>query len=266
MKLDDFHNRSWCHFSYNPQLADWVNAARPHAKACLNAPELAQWWRQQRTWFAGVNGLPNDTHGTVGESGPLRGAAIDFLEHELHLHPDKWDQAQVSVCFPGYPQKSDNESTSAFRFRLERDAAHVDGLLPEGPQRRRFLREHHAFILGIPMVEFDADAAPFVIWEGSHRIIYEALSQRLSHLPVEKWAEEDVTETYHHARHQVFEKCRRVKIHARPGEAYLAHRLSVHGVAPWSANAKSKKDKKYGRMICYFRPELSSAADWLAIR
>ncbi len=135
--------------------------------------------------------------------------------------------------------------------------------MPEGPRRRRHLREHHGFILGLPLVEFDADASPFVIWEGSHEIIRSALKERFDELPSRLWGDEDVTETYHQARQKVFDECHRAEISARPGEAYIAHRLAVHGVAPWTASASASAD---GRMICYFRPNLGDRVAWLNAR
>jgi hypothetical protein len=59
-----------------------------------------------------------------------------------------WDRAQVSVCYPGYPKPMDGETDGQHRFRRDRDAAHVDGLLGLGQPKRRFLKEPHQFILG----------------------------------------------------------------------------------------------------------------------
>jgi len=207
--------------------------------------------------------VPNNPAGEVGNSGPLLGSAIEFIREELGLVELGWDRAQMSVCYPGYPQPMPKESRSASRYRRDRDAAHVDGLLPEGPQRRRHLREHHGFILGLPLVEYDAGASPFVVWEGSHEIIRSALKERFNGLPPELWGDEDVTKTYHQARQKVFDECNRVEIPARPGEAYIAHRLAVHGVAPWAASATAGAD---GRMICYFRPNLGDPVRWLNAR
>ena len=50
-----------------------------------------------------------------------------------------------------------------------------------------------------------------------------------------------------------FESCERVVVHAEPGEAYIVHRLALHGVAPWVDGAEAGPD---GRMIVYFRPEI----------
>ena len=212
------------------------------------------------TWFAGVNALPNDCAGAVAGSKPLSGVAIEFINSSLGLSGFDWDKGQVSVCYPGYPQPMDTETPAAFRYRRYRDAAHVDGLLPEGPNRRRHLREYHGFVLGIPMVEFSDDASPFVVWEGSHEIIRLAARARFGDLPPDQWGEEDITEAYHQARQRVFDTCKRVEVSARPGEAFITHRLILHGVATWGASATAGED---GRMICYFRPDIGGPIEWL---
>ncbi len=255
-----FFNRGWCRFAFDPQLYGWVEAARAAARATRTNPRHAQWLRYQGTWFAGVNVLPNDASGAVGASGPLRGAVLEFIGDELGLRDFAWDAAQVSICYPGYPLPMANESQAKARYRREFDAAHVDGLLPEGVDRRRYLREYHGFILGIPMVEFDADASPFVVWEGSHEIMRSAFARRLEGLAPELWGEEDITDAYHAARQQAFAECARVELHAGPGEAFIAHRLVLHGTAPWRAAAAAGAD---GRMICYFRPDPFGPYEWL---
>ena len=255
-----FFTRGWCRFEHDPRLLEWVDAALPAARACREDPRHARWLRYQGTWFAGVNALPNDDRGALVGSGPLAGDAVDFIAAELGLANFAWDAAQVSICYPGYPRPMDGESDALLRYRRDRDAAHVDGLLREGPQRRRFLREHHGFILGIPMVDFDAGASPFTIWEGSQEIVRDAFRRRFAGIPLERWCDEDVTESYHAARRLAFETCRRVEVHARPGEAYLAHRLSLHGMAPWRDGAGAGAD---GRIIVYFRPDTFGPGDWL---
>jgi hypothetical protein len=64
------------------------------------------------------------------------------------------------------------------------------------------------------------------------------------------WAAEDVTDAYVAARRDAFESCPRVPVHAAPGEAYLAHRLVLHGVAPWGESPETEP-----RVIVYFRPD-----------
>jgi len=255
-----FFTRGWCCFAADPVLGGWVDAALPAARASVEDSKNARWLRYQGTWFAGVNALPNDARGAVAGSEPLAGAAVDFIAAELGLDGFAWDAAQVSVCYPGYPRPMEGESDALFRYRRDRDAAHVDGLLREGSERRRFLREFHGFILGIPLVDFDAGASPFVIWEGSHEIVRAAFRRRFEDLPPERWSDEDVTEVYQAARARVFEECARVVVHARPGEAFLAHRLSVHGMAPWREGAAAGPD---GRMIVYFRPDTCGPWEWL---
>lgn len=257
---EQFRRRGWCRFERDSRLLEWIAAALPAARACREDPRHAKWLRYQQTWFAGVNALPNDARGAVGGSDPIGGEAVDFIARELGLDNFDWDRAQVSICYPGYPQPMAGESQARLDYRRRRDAAHVDGLLREGAERRRHLREYHGFILGIPMVEFDPGASPFVVWEGAHEIMREVFRQRFAGLPPEAWGEEDVTEVYQQARERVFRSCERVEIHARPGEAYLAHRLSLHGMASWRDGASAGPD---GRMIVYFRPDTFGPFEWL---
>ena len=53
----------------------------------------------------------------------------------------------LSVTYPGYPVQEHESDAPAFGYRLKRDAAHIDGLIRDGPDIRRFAREYHAFIL-----------------------------------------------------------------------------------------------------------------------
>ena len=114
-------------------------------------------------------------------------------------------------------------------------------------------QEFHGFILGVPLTEADPGAAPLVVWEGSHRVIARAFRAVLDPVAPEHWPETDLTEAYHAARREVFETCPRVAVHAAPGEAYLVHRLALHGVAPWEEGAEAAPE---GRMIAYLRPEV----------
>jgi len=185
---------------------------------------------------------------------------MHFVRNTLALPDVSLDRGQVSICYPGYPQPSDNETDAAYRFRRNRDAAHLDGLRPQGPDRRRHLLEQHAFVLGIPMVEADEGASPLVVWEGSHEIIRAAFNDIFSGIAPSDWPTIDVTEPYQAARRKVFETCRRVQVAAKPGETYLVHRLAIHGVAPWEDGATAGPD---GRMIVYFRPETGAPGVWL---
>ena len=258
--LQHFLRLGWCKFEQDRQLLRWLESALPAARAARSDPQQAGWLRYQGTWFAGVNALANRTDSSLEGGEPLRGEAVDFITQELGLDGFDWDRAQVSICYPGYPQPMPGESAGRTRYRRERDAAHVDGLLREGPRQRRYLREHHGFILGIPMVSFSADAAPFVVWEGSQEIMRAAFAERFAGIDPQAWAEQDITDAYHAAREAAFANCKRVEIHARPGEAFIAHRLILHGMAPWADGAEAGPD---GRMICYFRPDPFGPREWL---
>ncbi|WP_420586705.1 hypothetical protein [Ruegeria sp.] len=257
--MNGFHETGWIRFAHDPALADWVSHARPAAQAAINDPAHAQWLDCEGTWFIGVDALDNDPKGRVGQSGVLSGQAMRFLADEygeLPLH-----KGQVSVIYPGYPRARRGESESAGRYRLKRDAAHVDGLRPMGPDRRRRVDEPHAWILGIPLTEASADAAPMVLWEGSHKILRAAFRRALEGHPRDSLHQVDITDIYQEARREVFDTCPRIELPAKPGEAYVLHRHCLHGVAPWGEGASADPD---GRMIAYFRPECAGGvAEWI---
>ena len=255
-----FFQRGWCRFPYDPALAGWVAHSLAASRRAVAAPANSHWLRYQGTWFAGVNVLDNDETGSVDGGPALAGSVIDFICADLHLTGFAWDRAQVSVCYPGYPKPMEGESEAPFRYRLDRDAAHVDGLRAHGPGRRRYLSEYHAFILGIPMVEASPDASPLVVWEGSHQRVRTGLKDCLAGRDPAAWSGIDVTDAYQHMRREIFASCRRVPVSAKPGEAYLVHRLALHGVAPWATGATAGAD---GRMVVYFRPPIGDPRRWL---
>lgn len=235
----------WLRIGPHPAITVWVQAALPLAQRQI--ADSAEPWRCGGTWFVGVDALPNGTDGAV--------AGTDFPWSALPLARLPLHRAQLSVIRPGYPQPSVDETAAAFAFRQNRDAAHLDGLLPMGPDRRRMIREPHAWILGLPLTNIRA--APLVVWEGSHRIMAEALQRALRPHAPETWADIDVTDAYQTARAQVFKTCPRVELPVGVGEATLLHRLTIHGVAPRQGTERGD------RIIAYFRPVLTSVAEWL---
>ncbi|MBU3261214.1 hypothetical protein KPG71_14410 [Roseovarius sp. PS-C2] len=260
--VEAFLRDGWVRFAPEDSVRDWAHAARVvAAERVADAGEQSKWLQCGGTWFVGVDTLPNGPDGTVGRSAPLRGAATELarrLYGALPLHC-----GQVSVIYPGYPRPRDGESDAAFGYRAKRDAAHVDGVLAVGPDRRRMLKERHAYILGLPLTSCDAGASPFVIWEGSHLIMRDMFMAALGQWPETEWAGVDLTAVYQAARRALFDKCKRVEIAAKPGEAYLVHRFALHGVAPWAEGAQAPEE---GRMIVYFRPEfIGGTRDWLEL-
>ena len=253
-----FVSKGWVKFSHDAATAAWAAHARDVAIPLTQDPQLFNdWLRCGGTWFVGVNLLPNDAQGQLAGGPPLTGPALDFLSDQGLLAP--LDRAQISTIYASYPQPTDTESPAAFRFRRDWDAAHVDGLKPTGPGKRRHVDEPHGFVLGLPLNE--ATASPVVVWEGSHTIMRAAFAQRLNGVPPHFWATEDVTDTYQMVRKQCLEQCKRIEIRALPGEAYVIDRLALHGVSPWKEGETVPPD---GRIIAYFRPELDDISTWLA--
>ncbi len=257
--MTGFDEKGWVKFPYDPVLAEWIAHALPIARQAVVDPANSRWLDCEGTWFVGVDALDNDIEGRVGQSGPLIGKALDFLTDrygKLSLH-----RAQVSVVYPGYPRPRTGEGEASARYRAKRDAAHVDGLKPSGPERRRKVDEPHAWILGVPLSEATRDAAPLVLWEGSHKILQRAFAQALSGHSQDELSQIDVTDAYRAARREVFETCPRIELPARPGEAYVLHRHCLHGVAPWAEGASAGAD---GRMIAYLRPIMAGGvAEWV---
>lgn len=256
---ETFHAQGWLRFPFDAKIAEWAAHALPHALRSAGDAAFAHWLRCGGTWFVGVDALPNDASGRVAGGPVLSGTVIEFLRGlglERPLHP-----AQVSVCYHGYPKPYDAESAAAFSYRVKRDAAHVDGLHGEGPARRRFLKEPHAWILGLPLNRVDARAAPLTVWSGSHIIMKRCFEEVYGLVPPERWPEIDITEAYQAARRKVFDSCARVPLPVKPGEATLLHRHLLHGVAPWPEDVPSTE---HGRVIAYFRPEWGSMDEWLA--
>lgn len=232
-----------------PGIAAWAAAALPVARAAVEESLVP--WRCGGTWFVGLDALPNGPDGTVGN--------VEFPWQEVGLQPVPLHRAQLSVVREGYPRQGEEESESAFRFRQLRDAAHLDGLLPVGPEKRRMVKEPHGWILGLPLNRAGAGAGPLVVWEGSHLVIGEALRAAFAGCRVAP-EDHDITEAYQAARKRVFETCPRLELPGEPGEAVILHRHLIHGVAPWAEGAEAEAP---GRMVAYFRPLLPDVAEWL---
>lgn len=228
---------------FDARVKTWVD----HANTAMQDIEGDE-KRHGDTWSVGVDALPNAPDGSIGRA-PLVGA----WQTRVTL-PRQWHRAQVSVVYPGYPKQDRGESDAAFRFRRDRDAAHVDGLLPEGPDKRRHLREPHGFVLGLPLG--DVMDSPLVVWAGSHQTMGRAFAKIFDGVAPEDMEKIDVTAAYQAARRAVFTTCPRVELPVRAGEATLLHRHTLHGVAPWGGGAQP-------RSIAYFRPLISPAA-WVA--
>ncbi|PSL21706.1 hypothetical protein [Shimia abyssi] len=255
-----FFERGWMPIGFDQTGLDWARHAHSQADQAMRDPALAQWWDCEDTWFIGVDALRNDDHGVLPGGPPLharaRAVIMELFGEVLPLH-----RAQLSVMRPGYPRPRRGEGQGAFRYRLNRDAAHVDGLKPFGPNRERRIDECHEWILGLPLTQNTPEQSPMVVWEGSHHIIRDALKTALAPVPRTDWGRVDITAAYQAARRIVFETCPRVPVLAAPGEGYLVHRLALHGVAPWGAVSG---DQQQDRMVAFFRPDTpKGVVHWL---
>jgi hypothetical protein len=149
--IEELRTVGWAKFSVDADLEAWVAHVAPIAAALSQHPaHRAEWLRHGGTWFAGVNILVNDARGRLEQGPELGGMAVECL---TALHgPMSLDLGQISVTYPGYPLFDGQESAAAHRYRVNRAAAHVDGLLTIGPERRRFLCMNRInMCLGIPL-------------------------------------------------------------------------------------------------------------------
>jgi len=254
---DEYQNylaNGYIEFGVDPELLKWVNATFSTAQS-LSEDEQSRrdWLRCGGTWYAGVNVLPNDGEGGIKDANvsPIRGAAYDFIKKYLAPDPFEFDAAQISVCYPKYPLHGDEETDAAYRFRLNRYAAHVDGLHRSMPGRRRFLNETHGFIFGVPMENTAPDASPLVVWKGSHEVMRDMFCEEYKSLSPSEWANKDITDAYASARKFCFENLQTVELWQPKGGSNLVHRLALHGVAPWAETCLDRQ-----RMIAYFRPDI----------
>ncbi len=233
-------------FSPSAAVRAWASAAHKIACVVTNEPALQKaWLRHQKTWFVGVDALPNAPDGSISDL-PLQGP------WDAHISPPSaWHKAQISVIYQGYPKQDPDQSDANHRFRIKRAAAHVDGLLLEGG--KRYLREPHAFILGIALN--DSDAAPLRVWPGSQRIMGPALALALR-------SRLDLTEVYKTARQKVFDTIEPQDVPLEFAQSILLHRHLLHGMAPWEKGATAPPE---GRMTAYFRPQLDNLNDWLPL-
>ncbi|WP_299029431.1 hypothetical protein [uncultured Sulfitobacter sp.] len=240
-------------FDYDPDTAAWAKAAIGVARGIADDPanKGPDNLRHGRTWFVGVDALPNDANGAIAGvslKGPWQACVPDIPLH----------RAQLSIIYAGYPRQDTAESDANHRYRHKRAAAHVDGLLPVGPERRRFAQEFHAYILSIPLN--DQPAAPTVVWPGSQRIMQAALREAYGRNDP---AQVDITDVYQAARRQVFETCEPVPLSIGIGQSALLHPFVLHGTAPWGDAPDPTGE---GRMIAFFRPEcIGGAAAWLSM-
>jgi hypothetical protein len=149
--MSSFSKDGFAIFDAEPQIADWAKQAAPVAVAASQDPDLQpEWSRCDGTWFVGVDTLPVDEQGRLGQGPALTGAGPTFCRDLMGKNWNGWGLGQGSICYPNYPQPCTRESMGAHRYRVKRASAHLDGLKPSGPERRRHFVEFHGVIFGVP--------------------------------------------------------------------------------------------------------------------
>lgn len=246
--MTSYERDGFCVFDADPRVLKWAKVAKDCARSVVNDEHLRErWLRHQNTWFVGVDVLPNEWNGSIA------GVPLAGPWHSLVTPPERWHKAQVSVVYKGYPKQDIGESDANHKFRIKRCAAHVDGILLE--DGRRYLREPHSFVLGMPLG--CSRASPLVVWPGSHIAMGNALRAAISDKDPNMV---DLTDAYKTARAQVFEQIEPIEVHAYIGQSMLLHRHLLHGVAPWKETDTVPPE---GRMIAYFRPGSNESNAWL---
>ena len=257
----DYSAKGWVALPFSKGLFTWANTVKKSVNQKLGSmTEAEKDLRCGGTWFPGVNFLDNDPNGNVdGSTFPS-----DRTELLKRLEPSFsgfYDRAQISICYPSYPKKMADETISAFNYRTNRFAAHLDGLLPIGQSRRRFLIEHHAFIYGIPVNPSGEDSSPCVVWEGSHKLVQSEFKSFLISKNINSLEGQDVTEFYTSLRKKIFSSCKIKPVWVPLGHSYLIHRLTLHGILAWKG---SGENTNMNRTIAYFRPHLIGGHEtWL---
>lgn len=257
----DLAQKGWHRLSASEELNAWSEVHLSAAQNCMGDKQHKQWWRYQNTWFAGVNALPNDDKGAVGDKPPLPQSLRQLLADYCQTSIQAMDQGQISALFPGYPQPDPQQSKAANHFRKHHFAAHLDGLVPHGPDRRRLLTEQHSFILGISLTDHPANAAPLMVWPGSHMILQKWLIDHLGSLPESDWCTFDLTQSYQQTRQQILADIQPQAIHLDQGDAYVFHRHMLHGMGSWPPKAVDHNAQ--GRILAYFRPCWHQPQAWL---
>lgn len=247
----DWERDGVCLVPQTPGLTAWATAAGRIARDVFAARrDVPGHLRHGGTWFVGLDALPNASDGSIAGQ-PLRGAWQDRVPA-----PPVWHPAQLSVVLPGYPGRDAGDSDAALRYRQTRGAAHLDGLHAIGPAKRRFLREPHGFVLGLPLD--GCGAAPLLVWPGSHRALGAALRQATAGRDP---ATVDLTDSYTAARRAVLDSIAPLPLRAPPGAGFLLHRHLLHGTDVWRDTDAGEHRQ---RMIAFFRPLLPALDDWLA--
>ena len=269
----NFIKNGWCFLDNGIENYRWIEATKANIRNKFRQKEYKDSdFRSGSTWFAGINFLDNEIGGDV-DGISFSSALWSQISGKFGVGIKYWDTAQVSICWKGYPRKDRSESEKAFKYRLKKYSSHVDGLIPIGSSRKRFAKEFHAFILGIPIINNRVDSAPLMVWEGSHKIFRNMFRKVYAGLSETEISNLDVTEIYQKYRRKVFSTCPVRKVFSHNNQPYILDRHLLHGIESWSVPIGDPLlphlDKLFctnpmsGRIVVYFRPAYKNPLDWI---
>ena len=269
---ENFKKKGWSFLTKGPRYSDWLEAALNNILNNFQVSSIDKnQLRSGQTWFVGMNFLKNTSDGSLGKIS-FDQVLLSQIEQKFGVSVDYWDRGQVSINWEGYPKKDIFETDLSYRYRLKYFASHVDGLIPVGVKKRRYLKEPHAFVLGLPVLNNFIHSAPLVVWEGSHLIIRSMFNSIFREVEDTELENIDVTDFYKDARRQIFSSCTPRRIFSTDFQPYILDRHLLHGVAPWISSKKSqtntdwksvKLDPLDGRIIIYFRPYFKNLRNWI---
>ncbi len=150
--------------------------------------------RHRRTWFVGVDALPTCPMAVCPAVRRCRRGDC-FPARSPRLHRPVAHGAALRLL-PRLSQRDDDESESQQPLPRQTRCGPCGRPPWRGPERRRHLREFHDLILGLPLNAASADAAPLVVWRGSHVMMQKLFTDALAHLAPEEWGAVDLTDLY----------------------------------------------------------------------
>ncbi len=157
----------------------------------------------RRHLVRGCRRTPQRRDGAVPGGPPFLARPMEFIKNDLRFAPPL-HRAQVSVCYPGYPRTSPDETPAAFGFRLNRDASPCRRASGGRPGSPPLPERAAAYIWGFRSRKPVRMPRRWSLWQGSHRHMGKVFTEALANKAQAEWPGIDLTEAYQAARREVF--------------------------------------------------------------